>query len=50
MLIVIAEAEAVIGRRGQMLRVAAALATATKSAGGCRLCGVPAEPAQEEAR
>ena len=40
MLIVNAETEAVIGRRDQMLRAAAALASATTSA----------EPAQEEAR
>jgi len=46
-LIVIAEAEAVIGRQDQMLRAAAALATATKSAVGRQMRGFPAEPTQE---
>jgi len=45
-----AEPEDVIGCRDQMLKVAVAVATGAKSAGGTPMCGFPAVPGQEEAR
>ena len=43
MLIVIGEAEAAPGNRDQMLKAAAAMATATKSDEGCQMYGFYAD-------